>query len=58
MNTIWQGYRNTLMYVVLGAGISMMITVDGRVHLLASGFHAQARYDGAGRFHDVFFRAA
>ena len=29
MNTIWQGYRNTLMYVVLGTGISMMITIMG-----------------------------
>ena len=29
MNTIWQGYRNTLMYVGLGTSISMLITIMG-----------------------------
>ena len=29
MNTIWTGYRNTLLYVLVGTSISMVLTIMG-----------------------------
>ena len=47
--TIWTGYRNTIIYTVLGTAINMVLTVCGAYPLSREGFCA------AEIFHDYFY---